>query len=231
MTAERFSENYRMSTQTTPLWHHFDDLEQQHEATALGMWAFLATEILIFGGIFTGYTVYRARYPADFALASQHLNLVIAAVNTVVLLMSSLTMALSARAAQTDQRRKLLICMTLTAVLGSMFLVLKAVEYYDDYEKHLVPGMAFQDAYWASAEVAAHVKLFLMFYYIMTGLHAIHLIIGIGVLIVMTELARRGWFSPDYYSPIESWGLYWHFVDIVWIFLLPLLYLVGTHTY
>lgn len=220
-----------MSVKTKNLWHHFDDLEQQHEATSLGMWAFLATEILIFGGIFTGYTVYRARYPADFAIASQHLNIVIAAVNTVVLLTSSLTMALSVRAVQTDQRRKLLICMTLTAVLGTMFLALKAVEYYDDYEKHLVPGMAFQNADWPSDEIAAHVKLFLMFYYIMTGLHAIHLIIGIGVLAVMTELARRKWFSPDYYSPIENWGLYWHFVDIVWIFLLPLLYLVGTQSH
>ncbi len=219
-----------MSTETSRLWHHFDDLEQQHEATALGMWAFLATEILIFGGIITGYTVFRAGYPTDFALASQHLNLAIAAVNTVVLLTSSLTMALSVRAVQTDQRRKLLTCMTLTAVLGSLFLVLKAVEYYDDYKENLVPGLAFQNADWPSGEAAAHAKLFLMFYYIMTGLHAIHLLIGIGVLGVMTELARRKVFSPDYYSPIENWGLYWHFVDIVWIFLLPLLYLVGTHS-
>jgi cytochrome c oxidase subunit 3 len=218
-----------MSTQTTHLWHHFDDLEQQHEATTLGMWAFLATEILIFGGLFTGYTVFRIYYPADFALASRHLNLLIAAINTLVLLTSSLTMALSVRAAQTAQHRRLLTCMLLTAALGSLFLVLKAVEYYDDYEKNLVPGLAFQNEDRWPAESAGHVKLFLMFYYIMTGLHAIHLIIGISVLLVMTEFARRQWFSPDYYSPIENWGLYWHFVDIVWIFLLPLLYLVGTH--
>jgi len=219
-----------MSTESTHLWHHFDDLEQQHEATALGMWAFLATEILIFGGLFTGYTVFRARYSADFALASQSLNLTIAVINTVVLLTSSLTMALSVRAVQTGQLRKLLTCMVLTAVLGTMFLVFKAVEYHDDYKEYLVPGMAFRNDDWPSDESAAHVKLFLMFYYIMTGLHAIHLIIGIGVLGVMTELARRNWFSPEYHSPIENWGLYWHFVDIVWIFLLPLLYLVGTHT-
>lgn len=219
-----------ISTKETHLWHHFDDLEQQHEVTALGMWAFLATEILIFGGLFTGYTVFRIYYPPDFALASGHLNLVIAAINTVVLLTSSLTMALSVRAVQTGQRRKLLTCMLLTAALGSLFLVLKAVEYYDDFKENLVPGLAFQNDKWPSPESAAHVKLFLMFYYIMTGLHAVHLIIGIGVLLVMTEFARRRWFSPDYYSPIENWGLYWHFVDIVWIFLLPLLYLVGTHS-
>lgn len=230
MCREHALRKVSMSTQTTPLWHHFDDLEQQHEATALGMWTFLATEILIFGGIFTGYTVYRVRFAHDFATASVHLNLLIAAINTVVLLTSSLTMALSVRAVQTDQRRKLLVCMILTAVLGTMFLVLKAVEYYFDYKENLVPGLAFDNSDWDSDETAAHVKLFLMFYYIMTGLHAIHLLIGIGVLLVMTELARRNWFSSDYYSPIENWGLYWHFVDIVWIFLLPLLYLIGTHT-
>ncbi len=208
-----------MSAKETYLWHHFDDLEQQHEATALGMWTFLATEVLIFGGLFTGYTVYRARYSADFAVASHHLNIVIAAVNTVVLLSSSLTMALSVRAVQTAQRRKLLTCMILTGVLGSMFLVLKAVEYTEDYKENLVPGLAFQDHDWPTQGAdPAPVKMFLMFYYIMTGLHAVHLLIGIAVLAVMTELARRNWFSPEYYAPIEAWGLY------------PLLYLVGTHT-
>jgi cytochrome c oxidase subunit III len=221
-----------MSAKETYLWHHFDDLEHQHEATSLGMWTFLATEVLIFGGLLTGYTVYRVRYQGDFAAASHHLNIVIAAINTVVLLSSSLTMALSVRAVQTgDNRRKLLTCMILTAVLGSLFLVLKAVEYTDDYKENLVPGLAFQDRDWpARGANPATVKMFLMFYYILTGLHAVHLLIGIGVLLVITELARRNWFSPDYYTPIEAWGLYWHFVDIVWIFLLPLLYLVGTHT-
>ena len=145
-----------MSTQTTHLWHHFDDLEQQHEATTLGMWAFLATEILIFGGLFTGYTVFRIYYPADFALASRHLNLLIAAINTLVLLTSSLTMALSVRAAQTAQHRRLLTCMLLTAALGSLFLVLKAVEYYDDYEKNLVPRVAFDLPACFAASAAEH---------------------------------------------------------------------------
>jgi len=220
-----------MSAKETYLWHHFDDLEQQHEATSLGMWTFLATEVLIFGGLLTGYTIYRARYQSDFAVASTHLNILIAAVNTVVLLSSSLTMALSVRAVQVGDRRKLLTCMVLTAVLGSLFLVLKAVEYTDDYKDNLVPGLAFQDREWPSQGAdPAPVKMFLMFYYILTGLHAIHLLIGIAVLLVMTELARRNWFSREYYTPIEAWGLYWHFVDIVWIFLLPLLYLVGAHT-
>ena len=219
-----------MSAKETYLWHHFDDLEQQHEATSLGMWAFLATELLIFGGLFTGYTAFRIWYPADFALASSKLNVGIAAVNTVVLLTSSLTMALSVRSVQTGQRRKLLNCMVLTALLGAAFLALKAVEYHEDYVNKLMPPAAFDNKDWPSDETAQHAKLFLMFYYIMTGLHAVHLLIGIAVLGVITELARRNWFSPEHYSPIESWGLYWHFVDIVWIFLLPLLYLVGTHT-
>ena len=176
-----------MSAKETYLWHHFDDLEQQHEATSLGMWTFLATEVLIFGGLLTGYTIYRARYQSDFAVASTHLNILIAAVNTVVLLSSSLTMALSVRAVQVGDRRKLLTCMVLTAVLGSLFLVLKAVEYTDDYKDNLVPGLAFQDREWPSQGAdPAPVKMFLMFYYILTGLHAIHLLIGIAVLSVMT---------------------------------------------
>jgi cytochrome c oxidase subunit III len=218
-----------MSVQTAHLWHHFDDLEQQREATSLGMWAFLVTELLIFGALFTGYAAFRLWYPADFALASSKLNLGIAAVNTVVLLTSSLTMALSVRSVQTGQRRKLLTCMVLTAVLGTAFLALKVVEYHGDYVDHLVPTLGFDNKDWPSDETAQHAKLFLMFYYVMTGLHAIHLIAGILVLSVITEFARRNAFSPEHYSPIESWGLYWHFVDIVWIFLLPLLYLVGGH--
>jgi cytochrome c oxidase subunit 3 len=226
----------KLSAEHPALAHHFDSLDQQHEAANIGMWAFLGTEVMFFGGLFTGYTVYRSLYPQAFEEASAHLNVLIGAVNTVVLLTSSLTMALGVRAAQTARRKALVNCLALTALLGTLFLVLKAVEYYIDYRDDLVPRLAFNPADWknpsgpADPNFASHVELFLTFYYIMTGLHAIHLIVGITIMVILTVLAWRGRYTPDYYSPVEVGGLYWHFVDVVWIFLLPLLYLIGTHT-
>ncbi len=216
-----------MSAKPAFLWHHFKNLEQQRDTTVLGMWFFLATEILVFGAIFTSYIVYRQQYPADFEHASLKLNLLIATINTIVLLGSSLTMALSVRAAQTNQQRTLLLCLGLTAFLGTTFLGFKALEYYLDYQDRLVPALRFDTAEWGSPEAAGHVQLFLVFYYVLTGLHAVHLTIGILVLLVILHFAARGWFSPTYYIPVDVWGLYWHFVDVIWIFLLPLLYLAG----
>jgi cytochrome c oxidase subunit 3 len=218
-----------VSAKPTPLWHHFDSLEHQREANTFGMWLFLATEVLIFGALFTGYTVYRSRYPESFEDASRHLNLLIGGVNTIVLLTSSLTMALSVQAAQLGRQKTLVICLVLTALLGAAFLALKAVEYYVDYQDRLVPGLAFDPDEWRHGKVnPGHVQLFLVFYYVMTGLHAVHLTIGIAVLIVLAVMAWRGMFSPEHHVAVENWGLYWHFVDVVWIFLLPLLYLIGT---
>jgi cytochrome c oxidase subunit 3 len=212
------------------LWHHFDDLDQQRAANLLGMWVFLATEVLIFGGLFTGYTVYRFAYPAAFEEASRHLNVLIGAVNTVVLLTSSLTMALAVRAAHAGNRRPLVLFLALTALLGVAFLGLKVVEYYTDYVDRLVPGLAFDPGEWRGEGVKPElVQLFLAFYYIMTGLHAVHLIAGIAIITTLGILAYRGAFSPEHNVPVEMWGLYWHFVDVVWIFLLPLLYLIGRH--
>jgi cytochrome c oxidase subunit III len=213
------------------LWHHFDNLEHQQETTALGMWVFLATEVLIFGAMFTGYTVYRVQYLASFEAASRHLNLLIGGVNTLVLLTSSLTMVLAVRAAQLGRSKAMAVHLVLTAALGTLFLAFKAVEYYLDYRENLVPTLAFDPAQWTEPGVRSQqVELFLIFYYCLTGLHAIHLTIGITVVLVLAVLARREHFSADYYSPVETWGLYWHFVDLIWIFLLPLLYLVGTRT-
>jgi cytochrome c oxidase subunit 3 len=217
-----------LSANHSALAHQFDDLTQQHEAANLGMWAFLATEVMVFGALFTGYAAYRAQFPEAFEDASAHLNVLIGGINTVVLLTSSLTMALSVHAAQVGRRRAILWGLGLTALLGTMFLALKAVEYYQDYRDNLVPELAFRPADWHHPE---QVKLFLMFYYMMTGLHAVHLVIGIGIMLVLLLLAWRGRYTPDYYSPVEVGGLYWHFVDVVWIFLLPLLYLIGTHTH
>src|SRR6266496_2067149 len=213
----------------TELAHHFRDHRQQHAAATLGMWIFLATELMVFGALFTGYTAYRSRYPNEFAAASGELNLVLGGINTVVLLTSSLTMALAVRGTQLGNRKQVVYTLVLTALLGTAFLVIKFIEYREDFEKNLVPRLAFRESDWVARSLdPRHVQLFLLFYYIMTGLHAVHLIIGIGMIVILAGLAARGRFSPAYFAPVEVGGLYWHFVDVVWIFLLPLLYLIGT---
>jgi cytochrome c oxidase subunit 3 len=219
-----------MPTNHAVVAHQFDDIEQQREAASFGMWVFLATEILIFGALFTGYAAYRVHYSRDFEAASGKLNILIGGINTVVLLTSSLTMALSVFAAHANRQRMLVWCLILTALLGTMFMVFKAIEYYTDYRDNLMPGAAFEPAEWENVANPERVKLFLAFYYIMTGLHAVHLTIGIGIMVWLIVLARKGEFGTERFDPIEVSGLYWHFVDVVWIFLLPLLYLIGTHT-
>jgi cytochrome c oxidase subunit 3 len=220
-----------LTAKSSALWDHFENLEQQHDANVLGMWVFLSTELLLFGVLFTGYTIYRIQNPASFEAASAHLNWQIAGLNTVVLLTSSLTMALAVRAAQFGRQQALVVLLSLTALLGAAFLGFKALEYHDDYRDGLVPVLNFNAAAeeWHHPQVDPNsVQLFLVFYYVMTGLHAVHLTIAIGIMIVLAIAARRGAFTADHYTPVETWGLYWHFVDIVWIFLLPLLYLIGT---
>src|SRR5262249_19401676 len=184
-----------MTDKSAVLWHHFDDLEHQQETTALGMWVFLATEVLIFGAMFTGYTVYRVQYLDAFEAASRHLNLLIGGINTFVLLTSSLTMALAVRAAQLDRRKQIVVYLALTAFLGALFLAFKAGEYYLDYREHLVPTLAFDPSEWTAAGVHyQQVELFLIFYYCLTGLHAIHLTIGIAVVLALAFFAHRGRF-------------------------------------
>ncbi len=205
--------------------HHFDDIRQQHEASWLGMWVFLATEVMFFGGMFLGYTIYRTSYPQAFAGASNHLDVWLGTVNTAVLICSSFTMALAVRAAQLGQRKPVMIFLLLTIILGTAFLGIKFTEYHAKFVEHLVPGSAF--AYKGS--VAGGAEIFFSFYFAMTGMHALHMIIGVGLLASLIVKTARGRFSPSYYTPVELVGLYWHFVDIVWIFLFPLLYLVGRH--
>jgi cytochrome c oxidase subunit 3 len=207
------------------LAHHFDSLDQQREATTLGMWVFLVTEVLFFGGLFMVYTVYRSWYPDAFAAASHELDIVLGTTNTAVLITSSLTMALAVHAAQLNQRKLLTTFLVLTILLGATFLGIKSVEYYHKFVEHHIPGPGFQ----FEKEYARHAQLFFSLYFLMTGLHAMHMIIGIGIMLWMLAWARRGIITAEYYSPIEISGLYWHFVDIVWIFLFPLLYLLGRH--
>jgi cytochrome c oxidase subunit III len=208
------------------LQHHFDDMAQQTEASTLGMWVFLVTEIMFFGGLFLAYLVYRSADPMGFQEASNHLNVIWGAVNTVVLIVSSLTMALAVRAAQTSAPPKMQVgWIVATMILGATFLGVKVIEYADKFEHHLVPGPNFvwEGKYPAGAE------MFYSLYFCLTGLHALHMIIGLGIMTVIGVMAWRGTFDEDYYTPVEVSGLYWHFVDIVWIFLFPLLYLIGYH--
>jgi cytochrome c oxidase subunit 3 len=214
-----------LSEHSSALAHQFDDPEQQFEASTLGMWAFLITEIMFFGGLFLGYAIYRSQYPEAFAEASRLLDYRLGAINTAVLICSSLTMVLAVRAAQLGQRKPLIVFLLLTILLGSAFLGNKVVEYSHKFHDHLVPGPSF-----GSATPFTHpgpAQIFFGFYFTMTGLHALHMIIGIGILIVLVIQSRRGRFSAEYFSPVDITGLYWHFVDVVWIFLFPLLYLIS----
>jgi cytochrome c oxidase subunit III len=205
------------------LQHHFADLDEQRDASTLGMWLFLAQEVLFFGGLFLAYTVYRNLYYAGFAEASHHLNYVLGGANTAVLIFSSLTMALAVRAAALGKKQHVVMFLILTILLGCVFLGVKVVEYKEKFDHHLVPGphFLFEGPHKNAAEI------FYSLYFSMTGLHALHMIIGIPIIAVLAWMAHRGKFSPAYHSPVEMVGLYWHFVDIVWIFLFPLLYLVG----
>jgi cytochrome c oxidase subunit 3 len=205
-----------------PVEHQFDDHDQQREAAYQGMWIFLATEILFFGAVIFAYTVYRGLYYRPFLEGSHHLSVMLGSINTAVLLCSSLCMALGVHAAQRGNSKHLIVYLLLTALVGTVFLGIKSLEYYDHYKEHLFPGLSFS----YSGEEANHVELFMIFYFVLTGMHAVHMLIGLGMLLALTFLAVRGKFSAQYYGPVDIGGLYWHFVDIVWVFLFPLLYLV-----
>jgi len=208
------------------LAHHFDDLAQQKDAATLGMWVFLATEVLFFGGLFAAYSVYRGWYPEAFGAASHSLDITLGAVNTAVLITSSLTMALAVHAAETGERRLLVLFLVATMALGAVFLGIKAVEYAAKFAEHHVPGPSF---HFEEEALSRNAQIFFSLYFVMTGLHALHMVIGLGIMTWMLVWAWNGTITKEYASPIEISGLYWHFVDIVWIFLFPLLYLIGRH--
>ena len=216
------------------LQHHFDDLGQQHEAGTLGMWMFLTTEIMFFGPLFFAYALMRSggihftnigqRFTEGFIAASHHQNIKLGAFNTVVLIFSSLTVAMGVYFAQTNKKRALVISLVATIILGGVFLAVKGVEYYEHWEHNLMPGANF--AFHDNPQLEKPAELFFILYFCMTGLHAAHMVIGIGIFIWILIRAHRGQFSSEYYSPVEVSGLYWHFVDVVWIFLFPMLYLI-----
>ena len=207
------------------LKHHFEDLDQQREAASLGMWVFLATELLFFGGLFAAYLVYRIWYPSTFGEASRHLHLSFGAVNTAVLITSSLTMALAVHASALGRRGQIVLFLVLTMALGAAFLGIKGFEYYNKFTEHLIPGPGFH----FEGPDPIHAQIFFSLYFALTGLHALHMVIGLGILTVILIMALRGKFTAAWNTPVEISGLYWHFVDIVWIFLFPLLYLIDRH--
>jgi len=235
------------------LRHHFADVEQQRNAASLGMWWFLGTEIMFFGGMFCGYLIYRRWYFEEFAAASRSLDLVVGTFNTVVLICSSLTVAMSVRAAQTGNRKLQVRMLLLTLLFGCSFLGIKGYEWGNKYKEHHIPTFDYNviggegDLVKGNeqllgitpeirkdpaklrqrlAEIQQHTKIFYSLYFALTGMHAIHMLVGVGIFIVITWMAYKGRFTPEYHTPLEIAGLYWHFVDIVWIYLFPLLYLI-----
>lgn len=215
------------------LEEQYENLDQQHKAAAHGMWVFLATEVMFFGTLFMSVGVYRLLYPDACQVASQSLNWIIGGINTLVLLVSSFTIVMAVHYASEVKQKQIITFLIFTALLGTCFLCLKGLEYYIDFKESLVPGIKFDNNEWLNKglrpDQVPHVKLFLFLYWVMTGLHGLHVTIGIVAVIVMAVLAKRGRFAAGYYAPLDVTALYWHFVDIVWIFLLPTLYLLGTH--
>jgi cytochrome c oxidase subunit 3 len=217
------------------LAHHFESLEVQTQSATLGMWAFLAQEVLFFGAFFTVYTLHRNLYYDVFEACSHHLDWKLGAINTAVLICSSLTMALAVHAAAEGKKRQIVLWLMATVLLGSVFLGVKVVEYHEKWVDQLVPGLRWGSAEHVGQELKLHgpaldhAQLYFSLYFGLTGLHALHMIVGIPIILWIALRARRGEFSSAYSTPVWVTGLYWHFVDIVWIFLFPLLYLIGHH--
>jgi cytochrome c oxidase subunit 3 len=209
----------------------FADMEQQREAASLGMWIFLLTEIMFFGGLFLAYTVYRNAYPESWRFGSIDLSFWSGTAMTVILICSSLTMAMAVHSAAEGKRKAIVVYLILTIVLGIAFIALKGIEYHAHWVHHHFPGNNFDFAslmaeYHVSYHVAREMEMFSFLYFCLTGLHALHMIIGVGLLTYVAVKAWQGTYSANYYSTVENTGLYWHFVDIIWIWLYPLLYLI-----
>ena len=208
---------------TPHLAHHFGEMEQQRESAKLGMWIFLLTEILLFGGLFAAYAIYRAWNPDMFYNAHKHLNIYLGSINTIVLISSSVTMALSIRSMQLNNKKRTVIFLVAALLMAAVFLVIKYFEYHHKFELGQLPGKY----YTYTGIEGTNPHIFFSIYFMMTGLHGIHVIAGMGLITWMLRKTMKNTFSPEYYTPLEMTGLYWHLVDMIWIFLFPLLYLVG----
>lgn len=206
-----------------PHAHHFDNAEHEYQSSKQGVWLFLCTEILMFGGLFVAYALFHNIYPEIFKAGATHLDWKLGAVNTVVLLFSSLTMALGIYYNQLRNKNMASIMLIITLVCGFIFLGVKWVEYSHKFHEGLYPGAMFS----GETHGVKNLALYFSFYFMMTGLHAIHVVTGMGLIAWVLIRTNRGEFGPDYYTPVEGVGLFWHLVDLVWIYLFPLLYLVS----
>jgi len=226
--------------------HHFETYAQQNDATNFAMWLFLLTEIMFFGGLFTAYLIYRNWYYPAFVEASHQLQIFWGTANTAVLITSSFTMAMGVWCAEMRKKNGLVLCLILTFILGVGFLGVKSIEYHEKWEKHHIPGLHYSAENFLNPQsspetfkeyhdkplapdMAMHTELYFFLYFAMTGMHALHMIIGIAILAYMIFRARAGAYTTGHVTFVENFGLYWHFVDIVWIFLFPLLYLISRH--
>jgi len=213
-----------MDSAYSPLATPYEEMPQQKDAATLGMWTFLATEILFFGAMFLSYIVYRTAYPDAFAMASHHTIVLFGTVNTAILLTSSLTMALAVHAAKEGDNKLVFRFLTVTVLFGLAFLVVKGFEYHQDLDEHLWPGAHFREG------LPPQSQIFWVLYWIMTGVHAVHVTVGVGLISFIARQASKRRYSAEYHTPVELTGLYWHFVDIIWIFLYPLLYLINRYS-
>ena len=211
---------------TTLVREHFGTFEQQRETETVGMWIFLASEVMFFGALFVAFTVYRMYYPQAFGAGSAGMNIVLGSINTAVLITSSFTMAMAIHSAEIDNQRLVAILLVVTMVLGCLFLGIKFTEYFQHYQEHRMPGLWFE----STRPDAGRFEMFFVFYYFMTGLHAAHMIVGVGLLLFMLGRTLRGDFKGGYSTPLAMAGLYWSFVDIIWVFLYAIFYLQGLHT-
>lgn len=226
--------------------HHFESMDQQADATNFAMWLFLVTEVMFFGGMFTAYLIYRNWYYPAFVSASHQLSIVWGTTNTAVLITSSFTMAMGVWCAETRRKSGLVLSLVLTLLLGLVFLGIKSIEYHEKWEKHHVPGLHYSmEAFLNPAsdpavykeyhdkpmalDMARHTELYFFLYFAMTGMHALHMIVGMAILVYIIFRARAGAYTSGHVTFVENFGLYWHFVDIIWIFLYPLLYLISRH--
>lgn len=214
-----------MSEAVSRLQHHFANEQQQYETATFGMWVFLVTEIMFFGGLFCAYLMYRVQFPEAFIHGSHHLDIKLGGFNTVVLIGSSLTMAMAVHSARINKSKMVAFWMLATMLLGCVFLGVKVIEYTEKWHHGLVPFNFF----YREAGDWPQQRIFFSLYFAMTGLHATHMIIGLGIMSYIVKEALQGSYTARWYTPVEITGLYWHFVDLVWIFLFPLLYLIGRH--
>jgi cytochrome c oxidase subunit III len=202
--------------------HHFDTAEQEFESAKLGMWAFLIQEVLFFGGLFVAYFVFRGMYPHMFVEAHHHLSWQLGGINTLFLIASSFTMVMAVRSAQVSDKNKLIMFLMLTVMFAGGFMCIKYIEYMSKIYHGFLPSR------WFFGEGTFEtLPIFFGLYFAMTGLHGLHVVIGMGLIIWLIKRASRGEFHAQYFTPVEMVGLYWHLVDLIWIFLFPLLYLVG----